>query len=402
MRLVVSALVAAFAAVGYIAVGSQQVANPTTPGIIAGIVVDDAGKVVAKATVDLRTGQTILRTTVTDSRGAFRFENVTEGTYEVHAAAPGLLDSTSTLTVAKGRPVRALRLLLRAAPAPAAAPVPAPPPPASISAEMPMASPATAARVGGALGGQIAHDEMSYQLKQQSADFNTEAYDKIDEHRFRRVADDPLSTFSIDVDTASYSNVRRFLNAGTLPPADAVRIEELINYFRFSYTQLAGRMRRSRVTTEVAACPWNPRHRLALVGAAGAARSSPDARRRATSCSCSTCPARWTSPTSCRWSRPRCACSPTRSTARDRVAIVVYAGASGLALPSTPATSKAEIQRAIAELQAGGSTNGAAGIQLAYDMAAAALHQGRHQPRHPRDRRRLQRRRHQPGRADRA
>ena len=95
--------------------------------------------------------------------------------------------------------------------------------------------------------------------------FNTEAYDKIDENRFRRVADDPLSTFSIDVDTASYANVRRFLNEGTLPPADAVRVEELINYFRFRYNDSQEGAPFS-VTTEVAACPWNPRHRLALIG----------------------------------------------------------------------------------------------------------------------------------------
>jgi Ca-activated chloride channel family protein len=367
MRLVLSALVVAFAAAGYIAGGSQQVANPTAPGIIAGIVIDDAGKVVAKATVDLRAGQTILRTTVTDGRGAFRFENVTEGTYEVHAAAPGLIDSVSTLTVVKARPVPALRLVLRAAPAPVAVPAPAPPPPASIAAEKPMASPSTAARVGGALGGPIAQDQMSYQLKRQSADFHTEAYDKIDEHRFRRVADDPLSTFSIDVDTASYSNVRRFLNAGTLPPVDAVRIEELINYFRFSYKNSQEDAPFS-VTTEVAACPWNPRHRLALVGL--------QARRLETG---RTPPRNLVFLLDVSGSMNEPDKLPLVKTAMrmladtlnpsDRVAIVVYAGASGLVLPSTPGEHKADIQRAIAELQPGGSTNGAAGIQLAYDVA---------------------------------
>ena len=77
-------------------------------------------------------------------------------------------------------------------------------------------------------------------------DFNTEAYDRIDDNAFRRVADDPLSTFSIDVDTASYANVRRFLNGGSLPPRDAVRIEELINYFRFDYARPTRRRCRSR------------------------------------------------------------------------------------------------------------------------------------------------------------
>ena len=230
-----------------------------------------------------------------------------------------------------------------------------------------MASPSTAARVGGALGEQIAHDQMSYQLKRQSADFNTEAYDKIDEHRFRRVADDPLSTFSIDVDTASYSNVRRFLNAGTLPPVDAVRIEELINYFRFSYKNSQEDAPFS-VTTEVAACPWNPRHRLALVGL--------QARRLETG---RTPPRNLVFLLDVSGSMNQPDKLPLVKTAMrmladtlnpsDRVAIVVYAGASGLVLPSTSGEHKADIQRAIAELQHGGSTNGAAGIQLAYDVA---------------------------------
>ncbi len=87
-------------------------------------------------------------------------------------------------------------------------------------------------------------------------------------------------------------------------------------------------------------------------------------------------------------------------TDRDRIAIVVYAGASGLVLPSTRGADKETIHQALARLEAGGSTNGAAGITLAYQIAAGTFHQGRHQPRHPRDRRRLQRRRHQPGRPD--
>ena len=128
--------------------------------------------------------------------------------------------------------------------------------------------------------------------------FNTEAYDRIDENGYHLAANDPLSTFSIDVDTASSSNVRRFLNSGSMPPADAVRIEELVNYFHFAYTTPRSGEPFS-VTTEVAACPWNASHRLALVGLQ-ARRSRPAARRRATSSSCSTSPGRWTLPTSCR------------------------------------------------------------------------------------------------------
>src|SRR5262245_63739934 len=103
-----------------------------------------------------------------------------------------------------------------------------------------------------------------------SGEFNTEAYDRIDDNPFRRVTQDPLSTFSIDVDTASYANVRRFLNDGNLPPAGAVRIEELINYFRFDYPRPAAHEPFS-ITTELTVCPWNRRHRLALIGLQGEA-----------------------------------------------------------------------------------------------------------------------------------
>ena len=208
-------------------------------------------------------------------------------------------------------------------------------------------------------------------VKLRNAPFNTEAYDKIDENRFHRVTDDPLSTFSIDVDTASYSNVRRFLNQGTLPPADAVRVEELINYFRFAYKDSQDGAPFS-VTTEVAACPWNPRHRLALIGLQA---------RRLTS---ERTPPRnlvflldvsgsMTSPDKLPLVKTAMRMLADTLNPADRVAIVVYAGATGVVLPSTPGDRKPEIQKAIADLQPGGSTNGAAGIQLAYDIASQAF-----------------------------
>src|SRR5262249_47389149 len=94
---------------------------------------------------------------------------------------------------------------------------------------------------------------------------DTATYASIDENKFRRALDQPLSTFSIDVDTASYANVRRFLNTGTMPPIDAVRVEELINYFHFDYPD-AIQGAPFGITTELAPCPWNERHKLALVG----------------------------------------------------------------------------------------------------------------------------------------
>jgi Ca-activated chloride channel family protein len=183
------------------------------------------------------------------------------------------------------------------------------------------------------------------------------------------VLDDPLSTFSIDVDTASYANVRRFLNQGSLPPADAVRIEELVNYFRFEYPQPRGSEPFS-VTTEVAACPWNARHRLALIGlqARPIDTGRPVARNLVFLLDVS---GSMDSPDKLPLVQSAMRMLAETLTAGDRVAIVVYAGASGLALESTPGDSKEEIMRAIADLRPGGSTNGAAGIRLAYDTAAA-------------------------------
>ena len=182
------------------------------------------------------------------------------------------------------------------------------------------------------------------------------------------MSDHPLSTFSSDVDTASYSNVRRFLTSGTLPPPDAVRIEELINYFRFDYTPPSSKDPVS-VTTELAACPWNAAHRLALVGLQtrpiDVGTTPPRNLVFLLDVSGSMAPRD-------RLPLVRTALRMFTDTlnAPDRVAIVVYAGASGLVLPATPGDQKARIHQAIADLEAGGSTNGAAGIQLAYDVAA--------------------------------
>src|SRR4029079_13423277 len=168
--------------------------------------------------------------------------------------------------------------------------------------------------------------------------FNTETYSRIYENGYRRVADHPLSTFSIDVDTASYSNVRRFLNDGALPPADAVRIEELINYFHFAYPQPKGGEPFS-VTTEVAACPWNPKHRLALVGlqtqAIGTERTPPRNLVFLLDVSGS-----MQSADKLPLVQTAMRMLTETLTSHDRVAIVVYAGASGLALRSTPGDRK--------------------------------------------------------------
>jgi Ca-activated chloride channel family protein len=196
---------------------------------------------------------------------------------------------------------------------------------------------------------------------------NREAYASIAENAFRRVADEPLSTFSIDVDTASYANVRRFLTDGALPPPDAVRVEEMVNYFRFEYPQPTGDVPFS-ITTELAEAPWNATHRLVLVGLQGREIAQADMAPRNLVFLLDVSGS-MTSPDKLPLVRNAMRMLVETLEPRDRVAIVVYAGNSGLVLPSTPGDQKAAIHEAIARLQAGGSTNGGAGIRLAYQVA---------------------------------
>ncbi len=199
-------------------------------------------------------------------------------------------------------------------------------------------------------------------------DFNTADYGHFVESAFLTAAADPLSTFSIDVDTASYAIVRRFLNEGKLPPVDAVRIEEMINYFPYDYPQPKADEPFS-INLETASCPWNNSHRLVRVGLKG--REIAQKERGASNLvflldvSGSMTPANRLPLV-----KQAMRLLVEKLTENDRVAIVVYAGASGLALPSTSGANKEQILSGIENLQPGGSTNGAEGIELAYKTAA--------------------------------
>ncbi|NVB80614.1 MAG: DUF3520 domain-containing protein [Kofleriaceae bacterium] len=198
---------------------------------------------------------------------------------------------------------------------------------------------------------------------------NTEAYSRIDDNPFDAVSAQPLSTFSIDVDTASYANTRRFLREGMLPPKDAVRVEELINYFHYDYPAPAKGAPFS-ITTEVGPAPWNSRHKLVRIGLASQAIADADVPARnlvfLLDVSGSMSDA---NKLPLLISAMNLLVDNLRS--KDRISIVVYAGASGLVLPSTRGDRKLEIRTALASLEAGGSTNGAEGIQLAYQQARA-------------------------------
>jgi len=213
--------------------------------------------------------------------------------------------------------------------------------------------------VGGAY--TTSYDDISY------IEHNTESYDVINENIFKDAVNNPLSTFSVDVDRASYANVRRYLTQNQKPPKDAVRIEELINYFDYDYPQPKNGHPFS-VTIEHSKCPWNEKNQLVLIGLKGENINENEI------------PASnlvflidvsgsMNSANKLPLLKQSLKYLVNNLRDKDKVAIVVYAGAAGLVLESTKGTQKAKINAAIDNLQAGGSTAGGAGIKLAYKVA---------------------------------
>jgi len=198
-------------------------------------------------------------------------------------------------------------------------------------------------------------------------EFNTEAYDRVYENPFLRTSQNPLSTFSIDVDTASYSNVRRFLEQGSLPPKDAVRIEELVNYFTYDYAPPDGAVPFA-AHVEVAGCPWNQKHRLARIGIKGR-QIDPQQREPANLVFLLDVSGSMRPANKLPLVKAAMKMLVANLTDRDRVAIAVYASASGLVLEPTSCETREPILEALERLEAGGSTNGGQGIQLAYNVA---------------------------------
>ena len=202
-------------------------------------------------------------------------------------------------------------------------------------------------------------------------DFNTEGYDRIVENSFAKVVEDPLSTFSIDVDTASYANTRRFIEGGSLPPPDAVRIEELVNYFTYDYAGPKGDQPFA-FDTELASCPWSEGHLLLRVGL--------QAKR---------VPEKDIPPSNLVFLidvsgsmedenklplvKESLKLLARKMRQEDRISIAVYAGSAGLVLEPTPGSRKETILKAIDDLEAGGSTAGGEGILLAYETAKKAF-----------------------------
>lgn len=198
-------------------------------------------------------------------------------------------------------------------------------------------------------------------------EFNTEQYDLIKDNPFLDVKGNPLSTFSIDVDTASYANVRRFLMSGSLPPKDAVRIEELINYFSYNYKEPEGKDPFS-VATEISKAPWKPENYLLRIALKGKSIEKKEMPPRNLVFLLDVSGSMLTAD-KLPLVKQGLKLLLGELTQKDTISMVVYAGASGLVLPPTSADQKDKIINALDSLEAGGSTNGGAGIQLAYKVA---------------------------------
>ena len=207
-----------------------------------------------------------------------------------------------------------------------------------------------------------------YEIRQPAEPTDREHYGHFDDNPVKRVVEAPVSTFSIDVDTGSYSNVRRFLNQGRLPVQDAVRVEEMINYFPYDYPLPKDKTRPFSVTTEIAPTPWNSHTHLLRIGLKGydvAAKKLPPANL----VFLIDISGSMHSPDKLPLLKSGLKLLVQKLRAQDQVALVVYAGNTGVILEPTPGDQKGKIFAALEGLTAGGSTNGGAGIRLAYAMA---------------------------------
>ena len=217
----------------------------------------------------------------------------------------------------------------------------------------------------------LTEEEVVFQQSEPAVDISQEDYQSPAENEFQTALNHPLSTFSIDVDKASYSNMRRFLNHNQLPPTDAVRIEELVNYFNYDYLEPTGKVPFS-VSTELSDCPWNSQHKLVQIGLKGKsiANNQMPASNLVFLLDVS---GSMSQPNKLPLLKSAFKLLTQQLRREDRISIVVYAGASGVILSPTSGHYTQQIMDALDRLQAGGGTAGAEGLQLAYTMAEQAF-----------------------------
>lgn len=234
---------------------------------------------------------------------------------------------------------------------------------------------ALAAKARASLTGDAAFDPVTASTRYAVEPLDRENYAHFSANPVKRVAESPVSTFSIDVDTGAYSVVRRMLNAGRLPVRDTVRVEELLNYFSYDYPQPASQRVPFRVTTETGPTPWNRHTRLLHIGIKGY-EVAQDRLPPANLVFLVDVSGSMQSANKLQLLKSALKLLSRQLRRQDRIALVVYAGASGVVLESTPGDRKASILRALDGLRAGGPTHGAAGIRLAYELAENSFIEG--------------------------
>ncbi len=343
-------------------------------GTIAGHVMDHAGVPVANVIVTVV--GTALRTT-TDSKGAYAITNVPRGTYTVRAQLIGYKVAQKTDVRVTANATITLDFKLESDILHLDAIIVSGAPAAKLRRERASAAAVVRGFVAAPTvemrGGARLDSTEAWRFQRERG--NREQYDEIVENAFIAVAADPVSTFSIDVDRASYSNVRRFITQqGQLPPRDAVRIEELVNYFPYDYADPDGDVPIA-IHTEVGRAPWKTQHQLVRIGLQ-ARRIKLDNLPASNFVFLLDVSGSMTPANKLPLVKAAMRLLVNELRPKDRVAMVVYAGSAGLVLPSTPGDQKDKILDAIERLEAGGSTAGGAGIRLAYDQAVANFIRG--------------------------
>jgi Ca-activated chloride channel family protein len=333
---------------------ATNLASLTAQTIIEGRVVDPSGAAIPAVPLRLTCdGKT--HSTKSDSKGEYRFANLTATNCTLIAEQMGFQRQSRQITLVQNTntPIRRLDIILQVG---------------SISETVSiqaMSMGGFGAGQGGGIGGG------TYRV---GGNFNTESYRTINENSFRAVSKHPLSTFSADSDTASFTNTRRFLREGQLPPRDSVRVEEFLNYFRY---QLPAPQEDHpiRIHTELGSCPWQPSHQLLFLGLK-TKELPPTQIPPANFVFLIDVSGSMNHPQKLPLLKQSFRLLVEQLRPQDQVSIVVYAGESGLALPTTKGNNQERILDVIQSLRPNGSTNGAAGIHLAYQTAEAAFIKG--------------------------
>ncbi|MGM0649454.1 MAG: YfbK domain-containing protein [Bacteroidota bacterium] len=334
---------------------------------ISGKVTGKNKKAIEGAKVHLIKNSKEISVKKTDTSGFYRFENLKTGTYHLYAEADNHKKSLIQSTALGANSTTTINFVLKAehniveveADTKLKSKIEK-----SGNTSMEAMSHDRSAKTA-ACGGISRQANTGYDYNQ--IQHNTESYDYIDENNFKTAFDDPLSTFSVDVDKASYSNIRRFIRNNKMPPKDAVRIEEMINYFDYDYSQPENGHPFS-INKEMAQCPWNKKHELLMVGLKGEEMDN-DEIPASNIVFLIDVSGSMNSPDKLPLLKKSFNILIEKLRPQDRVAMVVYASNTGTILESTPGNKKHKINEALNNLRASGSTAGGAGIKLAYKIA---------------------------------